>query len=166
VALDPQSRGARDETAAERHDRQLGELLQGLRVALPGVQVIFGFLLTVPFSARFDETTAFQRDVYFATLLATAVATILLMAPTAIHRSLFRQGQKRRIVQIGHRLAIAGLAMLTLAIAGALVLVTDVLFDTTSAVLLGVAVVVLVAALWVALPRAAARRPDDTAEAE
>lgn len=168
MALDPDSRGDRDETGAERHDRQLGELLQGLRVALPGVQVIFGFLLTVPFSARFDETTDFQRDVYFATLLLTALATILLMAPTAIHRSLFRRGQKRRIVQIGHRLAIGGLAMLALSIAGALVLVADILFDTTGAVVLGAAVVVLVLALWVALPLAAGRRagPDETAEPE
>lgn len=149
---------SRDETGAERHDRQLGELLQELRVALPGVQVLFAFLLTVPFSARFGEATAFQRDVYFATLLLTAAATVLLMAPTAIHRSLFRRGMKGAIVEIGHRLTLAGLALLALAIAGAVVLVTDVLFDVAAAVAVGVSVVVLTTVLWAVVPYLYARR--------
>ena len=155
---DPPPGVVRDETGAERHDRQLGELLQELRVALPGVQVIFGFLLTVPFSARFADTTTFQRDVFFATLLLTAAATVLMMAPTAIHRFLFRRGLKGGVVELGHRLTLAGLAMLALAIAGALVLVTDVLFDTVAAVVLGVLVVIVTAVLWAVLPLAHARR--------
>ncbi len=149
----------RDETEAERLDRQLNELLQELRVALPGVQVLFAFLLTVPFSSRWDETTALQRDVFFATLLLTAGATLLLMAPTAIHRTLFRRAQKARIVEIGHRLAIAGLVLLVLAIAGALVLVTDVLFTTPSAFVIGACVIVVAAVLWAVVPLLAGRRP-------
>ena len=142
----------RNETEDERRDRQLSELLQELRVALPGVQVLFAFLLTVPFSARFEDTTDFQRDVYFGTLLMTAVATILLMAPSAIHRLLFHRGVKDEIVEIGHRLTIAGLAALALAIAGAVLLVTDLLFDTTSAVVVGVLVLVAFALVWALLP--------------
>ena len=151
--------GARpDESVEERHDRELGELLQELRVALPGVQVLFAFLLTVPFSARFDDTTELQRDAYFATLLLTTAATILLMAPSAIHRLLFHRGMKRQIVEAGHRLMIAGLAMLALAIAGAVFLVTDLLFDTSSAVVVGVLVLVATAALWALLPLLIGRR--------
>lgn len=148
----------RGETEAERHDRQLSELLQELRVVVPGVQVLFAFLLTVPFAARWGRTTDLQRDVYFATLLLTAVATLLLMAPTAIHRTLFRRLQKRRIVEIGHRLAIAGLALLVLAIAGAVVLVTDVLFTTASAFTVGAGVVALAVVLWAVVPFVAGRR--------
>ncbi len=80
------ARPRRDETDAERSDRQLGELLQGLRVTLPGVQVLFGFLLTVPFSAGFERVSVFQRDVYFITLLSTAAATVLLITTTALRR--------------------------------------------------------------------------------
>jgi hypothetical protein len=150
----------RDESDAERHDRQLGELLQELRVALPGVQVLFAFLLTVPFSARFADATAFQRDVYFATLLLTASATVLLMAPTAIHRGLFRRGMKGGIVEIGHRLTLAGLGLLGLAIAGAVVLVTDVLFSAAAAIAVGAALAVATAVLWAVVPAVYARRTE------
>ena len=102
----------RDETEAERLDRQLAELLQELRVILPGVQVLFAFLLTVPFSARFEEVTDTQRGVYVGVLLATALATILLMAPTALHRLRFRQHRKREIVDTAQRFTLAGLAVL------------------------------------------------------
>jgi O-antigen/teichoic acid export membrane protein len=154
----PPPRIVRDESDAERHDRQLGELLQELRVALPGVQVLFAFLLTVPFSARFADASPFQRDVYFATLLLTAAATVLLMAPTAIHRWLFRRGMKGGIVEIGHRLTLAGLGLLALAIAGAVILVTDVLFTATAAVVVGVIVIVVTAVLWAVVPWVYARR--------
>ena len=150
----------RDETEDERHDRQLNELLQELRVALPGVQVLFAFLLTMPFSARFSEITDFQRDVFFGTLLMTVAATILLMAPSAIHRLLFRRGVKGVIVEMGHRLTIAGLAALALAMAGAVLLVTDVLFDLTSAVILAALVLIVFALVWALLPLyGLARRP-------
>ena len=148
----------RNETDDERHDRQLNELLQELRVALPGVQVLFAFLLTVPFSSRFDETTTLQRDAYFATLLLTAAATILLMAPSAAHRLLFHRGVKGAVVEIGHRMAVAGLGVLALAIAGAVFLITDVLFDTSGAVVVAVLVLVVIAVVWALLPLSALRR--------
>lgn len=83
-----------DETELERLDRNLGELLQELRVALPGVQVLFGFLLTVPFAQGFQKTTSFQRDVYFVTLMCAAASSALLIATTAYHRIVFRRGQR------------------------------------------------------------------------
>ncbi len=143
---------ARDETTAERYDRQLGELLQELRIALPGVQVLFAFLLTVPFSARFDDTTEVQRGVYFATLLGTAVATAFLMAPTALHRLRFSQGDKDDIVRVAHVLTLCGLAALALSMVAAVLLVTDVLFALGTALVVAGAVLVLLAALWLALP--------------
>ena len=102
----------RDESPLQRSDRQFGELLQELRVVLPGVQVLFAFLLTIPFSARFDQTTDFQRGVFFVTLLSTTVATVLLIAPAALHRMRFRQGVKGDIVEVSHHLALGGLAAL------------------------------------------------------
>lgn len=142
----------RDETEAERHDRQFDELLQELRVTLPGVQVLFAFLLTVPFSARFEETTGLQRAVFFVTLLATAAATILLMAPTALHRMRFRQGAKEDVVRVAHVLMLCGLAALASAIVSAMLLVTDVLFDPAVAVTVAAGTAVTVAALWWLLP--------------
>ncbi|MBJ7456279.1 MAG: hypothetical protein JHC74_09480 [Thermoleophilia bacterium] len=142
----------RDETGAERSDRQLQELLQELRVTLPGVQVIFAFLLTVPFTARFDRATGFQRDTYFVTLLSTAVATVLLVAPTALHRLRFGRGQKEDIVQVAHVLMLWGLAALALAMASAVLLVTDVLFGRSTAWLTAGGLLALIVALWLVLP--------------
>lgn len=142
----------RDETAVQRSDRQFGELLQELRVALPGVQVLFAFLLIVPFSARFGETTDFQQGVYFVTLLSTTIATVLLMAPTAMHRLRFRRGEKDDIVEESHRLTLAGLAALGVAITCAMVLVTDVLFDAWAALVVGAAVLALIVGFWWILP--------------
>ena len=142
----------RNETPNERADRNLAELLQELRVALPGVQVLFAFLLTVPFQQRFDDVTNFQRDVYVFTLLASALTTALLIAPTAYHRLNFRQGDKAHIVQVSSSLTIAGLVALSLAMSGAVLLVMDWLLDgaivaiTVGAVALGFAV------LWFAVP--------------
>ena len=151
----------RHESALQRSDRQFGELLQELRVILPGVQVLFAFLLTVPFSARFDETTDLQQWLYFVTLLSTTVATVLLMAPTALHRLRFRRGMKGDIVDISHHLTLGGLAALAVAIVVAITLITDVLFAAWAALLVGGAVLVLVAGLWCLLPlsRRASRPP-------
>ena len=153
----------RDESPQQRSDRQFGELLQELRVVLPGVQVLFAFLLTIPFSARFDQTTDFQRGVFFVTLLSTTVATVLLIAPAALHRMRFRQGVKGDIVEVSHHLALGGLAALGIAITCALLLVTDVLFDLWAALVVGAAVLALIAWLWWALPlsRAGHRPPAD-----
>src|SRR5438874_7174410 len=108
----------RDETEEERLDRNLTELLNELRVALPGVQVLFAFLLGVPFTQRFSELASYQEDVYYATLMCAAAATAFLIAPSAHHRVLFRQRDKRYIVFLSNRFAIVGLAFLALAMTG------------------------------------------------
>src|SRR4051794_30120757 len=123
----------RDETEEERLDRNLGELLQELRVALPGVQVLFAFLLAVPFQKGFEEVTSFQKDVYFATLILTAISATMLISPSAYHRVTFRYQQKRRLVYYANRFAIVGLVFLALAMTGAILLITDVLFSTAAA---------------------------------
>lgn len=142
----------RDETAEERYDRNLLELLNELRVALPGVQVLFAFLLAVPFQQRWGEVTAFQRDVYFVTLCLVLISTILLIAPTAYHRLNFARGRKHEIVEVSNRLAIAGLGVLALSLVGAMVLITDVLFGTTMTVVVAVLALLVFAALWALLP--------------
>src|SRR6201995_4121205 len=101
---DPQGRpSGREETEDERLDRNLGELLQELRVALPGVQVLFAFLLAVPFQQHFSEIDAFQKDVYFATLIFTALSAAMLISPSAYHRLTFRYQQKRRLIFYANR---------------------------------------------------------------
>ncbi len=135
------------ETEQERLDRELDQLLNELRVAMPGVQVLFAFLLAVPFQQRFGAVTEFQKGVYFGTLLAAAAASALFIAPTAFHRLMFRARDKPHLIAISSKLAIGGLVCLAIAMNGAVLLVTDVLFD-------GVAVVVTVAitaALFVGL---------------
>jgi hypothetical protein len=125
------------ESPEERLNRELIELLNELRVALPGVQVLFAFLLTVPFTQRFAHVTTFQRDLYFGTLLASALATALLIAPSAIHRLEFRQHDKGQIVEISNRLTIVGLGFLALAMTGVVVLITDVLFGSSATIAVG-----------------------------
>jgi hypothetical protein len=142
----------RDETEEERLDRNLMELLGELRVALPGVQVLFAFLLAVPFQARFAEVTPFQRDVYFATLCFALVASACLIAPTAFHRLTFRMHQRPVLVKVANRFAIAGLGALALAMAGAMLLISDVLFGTVAAVVATTFAALLLAALWLVLP--------------
>lgn len=151
-AIKPGSGSGRDETEDERLDRNLNEMLQELRVAIPGVQVLFAFLLTVPFQQNFTKIDSFQRDVYFATLICTAISAVLLMAPTAYHRLTFRYQQKRRLVFYSNRFAIAGLAFLALAMTGALLLVTDVLFSTTATAIVSGLAVAAFAVLWFGLP--------------
>jgi Family of unknown function (DUF6328) len=122
--------GGRSETALERCDRNLVELLQEVRVVQTGVQVLFAFLLTAPLAARFPALTGFQRGVYFATLLFTGAAAVLLIAPTAYHRILFRLGDKEHLVVVANRFTLAGLLFVALSMIGALLLVTDFLFGT------------------------------------
>jgi hypothetical protein len=136
----------------QRINRELSELLNELRVALPGVQVLFGFLLTTPFQVGFSRITAFDRDVYFATLLSTAAATVLLVAPAAQHRLLFRQRNKELMLLRFNRYAIVGLVCLGASLCGATLLVTSILFTVPSAVATGAAVAVGIAFLWLARP--------------
>jgi Family of unknown function (DUF6328) len=144
----------RDETPAERVDRNFNELLGELRIALPGVQVLFAFLLTVPFAQRFSQLTGFQRGLYFAVLLLTALASALLIAPTAYHRIQFRQGRKREILTFANRAALLGLGALALAMTGAILLITDLLFGVAAAVPIGTATALLFGSLWYLLPMA------------
>jgi hypothetical protein len=142
----------RRETAYERADRNMGELLQELRVALPGVQVLFAFLLTVPFAQGFQRMTNEQVDLYFGVLLATAVSTAFLIAPTALHRLLFQQRDKVFLVSISNALAIVGLFVLGIAITGAVLLIADFIFDGAKVTISTIAIGLLVLLLWVALP--------------
>lgn len=143
---------ADNESKKEQLDRELIEFLNELRVALPGVQVLFAFLLGVPFTQRFAQVTDLQKDVYFATFLCTAAATALLIAPSAYHRMEWRQGEKERLLVIGNRLAIAGTAFLALAITGTVFVVTDVLFESTSAAILTAGNAAFFGWFWYGMP--------------
>jgi hypothetical protein len=151
---DPEGRpSGREETEDERLDRNLSELLQELRVALPGVQVLFAFLLAVPFQQHFSSISAFDKKVYFATLLLTAISAALFIAPSAYHRLTFRYQQKGRLVFVANRLAIAGLAVLALAMTSAIMLVTNVLFGTVATTVVTTTLVLgMFVALWAVLP--------------
>lgn len=142
----------RDESEEERLDRNLGELLQELRVALPGVQVLFAFLLAVPFQRNFTEISSFQERVFFATLLCTAISAALLISPSAYHRMTFHLQQKRQLVLLANRLTIAGLGFLALAMTGAVMLITDVLYGGLATVVISAASIAMFVALWYALP--------------
>ena len=146
------SEEGRDETRKERVNRELIELLNELRVALPGVQFLFAFLLIVPFQQTRDDLTTFQLDVYFVALIASAVASGLLIAPAAQHRVLFRQHAKESLLRRSHRSAFAGLLALGVAICAVLLLVVDVLFDRTQAWLTSGAVALLLVWWWIAVP--------------
>jgi hypothetical protein len=141
-----------DEEKDERLDRELIELLNELRVALPGVQVLFAFLLGVPFTQRFAQTTDLQRDVYFLTFICTAAATALLIAPSAYHRLNWRQADKEHLLVVSNRLAIAGTAFLGISIAGTVFVVTDILFDAAIAALVAAATAAFFGWFWYALP--------------
>jgi hypothetical protein len=142
----------RRETEKERVDRNLLELTGELRVALPGVQVLFAFLLVVPFNLRFEEVTSLQQAIYLATLLLTAASSAFLIAPTVHHRLAFRKQQKERIVLIGNRLSIAGLTTLGLAMIGVVLLVTDFVFGTLTTAIAAGATAALFVAVWFLLP--------------
>jgi hypothetical protein len=140
------------EDQQERTARELIELLQELRIIIPGVQILFAFLLTVPFNQRFTELTTVQRDVFFATLLCTAVATALLIAPTAHHRLLFRQGVREQRLKLGNLLAILGLAFLVPAMVGVVYVITDLIFDLTTALIVTVIMALGFLLLWFVVP--------------
>ena len=143
-----------DEDDSERIDRELIELLNELRVALPGVQVLFAFLLTVPFSQGFVQTTDFQRDLLFGVLSATAISAALLIAPSAWHRLRFRQGDKELILLMSNRMTIAGLGFLAIAMVGAVMLIANYAFSDTLTIVSGIIAVLVFGGLWYALPLA------------
>jgi hypothetical protein len=141
-----------DESKQERLDRELIELLNELRVALPGVQVLFAFLLGVPFTQRFGQVTDLQQDVYFLTFLCAALATALLIAPSAYHRLEWRRGDKEHLLVVSNRLAISGTAFLALAISGSVFVVTDMLFNPTGAAAVAAVTAAFFGWLWYGLP--------------
>ncbi|HZT64794.1 MAG TPA: DUF6328 family protein [Acidimicrobiales bacterium] len=141
-----------NETKQQRVDRELGELLNELRVALPGVQVLFAFLLTVPFQQHFQHITSFLRNVYQATLLASALAVILLISPAAQHRLLFRRHDKEPMLFRFNRYAVAGLVCLGAALTGSVLLVTSYLFGDLHGEVTAAVTAAVFLGLWVARP--------------
>ena len=154
----------RDESEEERLDRNLLELLNELRVALPGVQVLFAFLLTMPFTQRFTTLTETQKEVYYVALLTTAASAVLLIAPSAHHRINFRQQEKAYIVFLANKLAIAGLAFLAIAMSCVVWLITDLLYGTTATAVATSATALTFAVLWYVVPivRRLRRTSDDS----
>ena len=140
------------ETGAERADRNVIELLNELRVVGIGIQVMFGFLLTIPFDNRFTRLNPAQHDVYLATVLLAAVSTALLVAPVAYHRLLFRRHEKESLVRVTNVLAIAGLVTVGLAVCCAVLLVVSFVAPGAPAVVITVIAVLAFAGLWFVLP--------------
>jgi hypothetical protein len=150
-----------DESKEERLNRELIEFLNEVRVALPGVQVLFAFLLIVPFSNGYANMTELQKDVYFVTFLFTAAASAFLIAPSAQHRLRWRQYDKERLLIVANRQAIAGSVLLALAMSGATFLVTDVLFEVKSAAVVTGFVAALFTWLWFGWPLVREARDQD-----
>jgi hypothetical protein len=147
----------RQETEAQRNDRNLSELIQELRVVSLGVQVLFGFLLSLPFTARFSRLGAPQRDLYLASLVLSAIATTLLLGPVAYHRLVFRRAMKESIVAYASLMASLGLAAVAGAVLIAVLLVIDVVAGTLPAALITALVACLLGVIWYALPFARRR---------
>jgi hypothetical protein len=151
--------GARQESLAERDDRNLGELIQELRVASLGVQVLFGFLLSLPFTVRFTRLGTGQRDLYLASLVLSATATVLLLGPVAYHRLVFRRGMKDRLVRFSNLLAILGLTAVGAAVLAAVLLVTWYVAGALAGCLVTAVVGVMMGTLWFAVPLVSRERP-------
>jgi Family of unknown function (DUF6328) len=146
----PDDRGREE----RKRDRQMIELLNELRVALPGVQILFAFLLTVPFSQRFGDLTLFQRDVFYITLIATTLSTACLIAPSAAHRLRFHQGERTWIIESANTMMIAGLAFLAIALGCSVLLITDLIFDGARVWIYSGAVLLVIVGLWFVRPLA------------
>lgn len=140
------------ETEQQRWQRNFAELLQELRVAQTGVQILFAFLLILAFSAGFDRSDTYTRVVYLVALLSTAGATALIIAPVALHRMLFRLGEKPQLVVYAHRMAYAGLMLVLIAMVSAVMLACDVVLDRPAAIAIGAVTGVIFALLWIVLP--------------
>jgi hypothetical protein len=140
------------ESRKERLNRELMELLQELRVVIPGVQVLLAFLLTAPFQQRFAQLPGSMRNAFFASIACATLATAFLIAPSAHHRLWWRAGEKERLVRIGNQMAIVGTVFLAAAIVLALYVITDVLFTTNLALLTAVGALVVFAGLWYVVP--------------
>jgi hypothetical protein len=154
---------ADEESRGERLDRELMELLQELRVILPGVQVLLAFLLTAPFQQRFADLPGSLRNAFFASIVCATLATAFLIAPSAQHRLRWRAGEKERLLRIGNQMALWGTVFLAAAIVLALYVVTNVLFTSDLALMTAGAAVVVFVGLWYILPMAWRPSPEEKA---
>ena len=158
-----------EESAAQRLDRNWEELLQELRVSQTGVQILTGFLLTLPVQPSFHDLSGFERGSYVVAISASIIATCLLISPVAMHRALFRRRRKESLVEAGHAIAKFGLAFLALAIVGVLCLVFSIVFGEAWGVATGLVGAVMFLTFWLVLPILVRRRiaqPEDDAEEE
>ncbi len=147
-----EKRRVTNETEKQRWDRNFGDLLQELRVAQTGVQILFAFLLTLPFSSGFPQTTQFQKDTYVVALLTAACATAMIISPVAFHRALFRQGRKPELVRFAHRMATGGLAFMLIAMVSSVLLITDFLLSRWPAIILTGITAAWFLTFWALLP--------------
>jgi O-antigen/teichoic acid export membrane protein len=158
--VEPSPLAGRHETEAERIDRNLAELLQELRVAGLGIQVLFGFLLAMPFTNLFSSLDPEQHRLYTAVLVLAALATALLTAPVAYHRIVFRRHKKHDLLRFANAVALAGLATVALAICGAVLLVVSVVYDGLVAAIIAALVSAVYFVLWYVVPHFAHRDDD------
>ena len=156
----------RDESEAERLDRNYGELLQEMRVLQAGMQILFAFLLTIAFQQRFASVTDFQRNVYLATLVAASLATACIIGPVPFHRVVFRRGMKDDLIKAASRYVSAGLALLFVSMTGAVLLVFDFLLDRTLAVSITAGLALVYVVLWLVLPYLSRAEESDTEQDE
>ena len=143
-----------EKKSQEDLDRELIELLNELRVALPGVQVLFAFLLAVPFANGWKNVDGSEKAAFFVAFLATAVASALLIAPSAFHRLEWRSHDKEHLLEISNRFTIAGMAFLALAICAVVFLIADYIYNPSAGIVLSVLAIVLYGGLWYVLPLA------------
>jgi len=143
-----------EESDSERNSRRLLELLQEVRVATAGVQILFGFLLAVPFQQGFATISSFQKHVYLVVLICTALSSALLIAPTALHRLLFRQGHKPEIIEYANRMVIVGLVLLAVAMVGVVLLLTHEIFGPAAAIAITIPIGLVFVVTWFLIPLA------------
>jgi hypothetical protein len=157
---------SRGETLDEVLDRNVAELLQELRVAFTGVQILFGFLLSLAFTQRFEDLDGFDLAIYTVALMSTATATMLLIAPVSFHRIVFRRRQKAALVVVADRMLVVGLALLVPAISCAVLLIVDVVLGRWAGVVCGSVTALVGLLTWYALPLAARRSGHGVADRE
>lgn len=148
----------RQETPEQRSDRNWNELLQELRVMQTGVQILTGFLLTLPFQPKFAELTDYQRDLYLVIVVLATATTGLAVAPVSLHRALFRKHLKAQVVTAGDRITRTALLLLALVVTGVTALVFDVVVSHTAGIVMGAIALVVLLALWAVLPLIVQRR--------
>jgi len=161
-----EKRRMKHESEKERWDRNFADLLQELRVAQTGVQILFAFLLTLPFSNGFPKTTDFQQDTYVVALIAAAFATAMIISPVAFHRALFRQGRKPELVRYAHRMATGGLAFMLIAMVSSVLLITDYLLNIWVALILTAITAGWFLTFWAIVPFARRNWMDEDDEEE